>query len=164
MARVKRIVLDVLKPHQPNTLEFARAIAASGESYQVDIQVLRTDRAQVLVLETRELQGRQLRPPESRRQFDQKRGPRGRAAAGIERPILELALVHATSRGEGRLQLIDDVGTQLSHIGIAFGGARRGGHEAQHIRILRTKPDSAQVVIGKRIVLDVASVMQQLVS
>jgi hypothetical protein len=43
MARVKRIVLDVLKPHQPNTLEFARAIAASGDGYQVDIQVLEVD-------------------------------------------------------------------------------------------------------------------------
>jgi hypothetical protein len=43
MARVKRLVLDVLKPHQPNTLEFARAIAASAEGYQVDIQVLEVD-------------------------------------------------------------------------------------------------------------------------
>jgi hypothetical protein len=43
MARVKRLVLDVLKPHKPNTLEFARAIAASGEGCQVDIQVLEMD-------------------------------------------------------------------------------------------------------------------------
>ena len=39
MASVQRLVLDVLKPHQPNTLEFARAIAALGEGSQVDIRV-----------------------------------------------------------------------------------------------------------------------------
>jgi len=43
MASVQRLVLDVLKPHQPNVLEFARAIAALGEGYQVDIQVLEVD-------------------------------------------------------------------------------------------------------------------------
>ena len=43
MTSVKRLVLDVLKPHQPNTLEFARAIAASGNGYQVDIHVLEVD-------------------------------------------------------------------------------------------------------------------------
>ncbi len=43
MTSIKRLVLDVLKPHQPNTLEFARAIAASGEGYQVDIHVLEVD-------------------------------------------------------------------------------------------------------------------------
>ena len=43
MTSVKRLVLDVLKPRQPNTLEFARAIAASGNGYQVDIHVLEVD-------------------------------------------------------------------------------------------------------------------------
>ena len=43
MASVQRLVLDVLKPHQPNVLEFARAIAALGEDYQVDIRVLEVD-------------------------------------------------------------------------------------------------------------------------
>jgi hypothetical protein len=43
MASVKRLVLDVLKPHHPNILEFALAIAASGEDYQVDIHVLEVD-------------------------------------------------------------------------------------------------------------------------
>jgi hypothetical protein len=43
MASVKRLVLDVLKPHQPNILEFARAIAALGEDYRVDIHVLEVD-------------------------------------------------------------------------------------------------------------------------
>jgi hypothetical protein len=43
MATVRRLVLDVLKPHQPNTLEFARAIAALGEDYRVDIQVAQVD-------------------------------------------------------------------------------------------------------------------------
>lgn len=43
MSSVKRLVLDVLKPHQPNTLEFARSIAGTGSDYQVDIQVLGVD-------------------------------------------------------------------------------------------------------------------------
>jgi hypothetical protein len=43
MSSVKRLVLDVLKPHQPNTLDFARAIASLGEDYLVDIHVLEVD-------------------------------------------------------------------------------------------------------------------------
>jgi hypothetical protein len=43
MARVQRLVLDVLKPHQPNALEFAHAIAALGEGYRVNIQVVEVD-------------------------------------------------------------------------------------------------------------------------
>lgn len=43
MASVQRLVLDVLKPHQPNALEFAHAIAALGESYRVDIRVAEVD-------------------------------------------------------------------------------------------------------------------------
>lgn len=43
MSSVQRLVLDVLKPHQPNALEFARAIAALGESYRVDIRVIEVD-------------------------------------------------------------------------------------------------------------------------
>ena len=43
MASVQRLVLDVLKPHQPNALDFAHAIAALGEGYQVDIHVIEVD-------------------------------------------------------------------------------------------------------------------------
>jgi len=43
MASVQRLVLDVLKPHQPNALDFARAIAALGEGYRVDIHVIEVD-------------------------------------------------------------------------------------------------------------------------
>ena len=43
MASVQRLVLDVLKPHQPNALEFAHAIAALGESYRVTIRVVEVD-------------------------------------------------------------------------------------------------------------------------
>lgn len=43
MPSVQRLVLDVLKPHQPNAMEFACAIAALGESYQVDIRVIEVD-------------------------------------------------------------------------------------------------------------------------
>lgn len=43
MASVQRLVLDVLKPHQPNALEFANAIAALGDNYRVDIRVVEVD-------------------------------------------------------------------------------------------------------------------------
>ena len=43
MIAVKRIVLDVLKPHQPDALEFSRAIAATGPDYRVHLTVLEMD-------------------------------------------------------------------------------------------------------------------------
>ena len=43
MASVQRLVLDVLKPHQPNALEFAHSIAALGKSYRVNIRVVEVD-------------------------------------------------------------------------------------------------------------------------
>lgn len=43
MVLVKRLVLDVLKPHQPNALEFAEAIACGGGNYRVRVMVLEVD-------------------------------------------------------------------------------------------------------------------------
>jgi len=43
MVFVKKIVLDVLKPHQPNALEFSRAIAEVGVDYRVRLTVLEMD-------------------------------------------------------------------------------------------------------------------------
>ena len=43
MVAVKKIVLDVLKPHQPNALEFSRAIAEAGADYRVRLTVLEVD-------------------------------------------------------------------------------------------------------------------------
>ena len=43
MLQLKRLVLDVLKPHQPDVLEFARAIAARGAGYRVTLTVLEMD-------------------------------------------------------------------------------------------------------------------------
>ena len=43
MVVVKRIMLDVLKPHQPNSLEFSRAIAKAGNDYRVCLTVLEMD-------------------------------------------------------------------------------------------------------------------------
>ena len=43
MALVKRLVLDVLKPHQPNVLEFSQAIAKAGGDYRVCATVLEID-------------------------------------------------------------------------------------------------------------------------
>jgi len=43
MLQIKRLVLDVLKPHQPDVLEFARAIAAQVEGSSVKLKVLEMD-------------------------------------------------------------------------------------------------------------------------
>ena len=43
MVFVKRLVLDVLKPHQPNALEFSSAIAEAGTDYRVYLTVLEVD-------------------------------------------------------------------------------------------------------------------------
>lgn len=43
MVSLKRIVLDVLKPHQPNALEFCREIAGAGGDYRVHLTVLELD-------------------------------------------------------------------------------------------------------------------------
>lgn len=43
MVAVKRIVLDVLKPHQPSAIEFSQAIAGVGDDYHVRLQVLEMD-------------------------------------------------------------------------------------------------------------------------
>lgn len=43
MASVKRVVLDVLKPHRPNALEFARAIADQHPGHSVTVKVTEMD-------------------------------------------------------------------------------------------------------------------------
>lgn len=43
MASVQRLVLDVLKPHQPNALEFAKSLAACGSGYRVHFVVHEVD-------------------------------------------------------------------------------------------------------------------------
>jgi len=42
MVLVKRLVLDILKPHHPNPLEFSKALAQQG-SYRVTLTVLEMD-------------------------------------------------------------------------------------------------------------------------
>jgi len=43
MVVIKRVVLDVLKPHQPDSLEFSQAIARAGNDYRVCLTVLEMD-------------------------------------------------------------------------------------------------------------------------
>jgi hypothetical protein len=43
MALVKRMVLDVLKPHHPNALDFAQSIANEGPDYRVRLTVNEVD-------------------------------------------------------------------------------------------------------------------------
>ncbi|MFT6625292.1 MAG: hypothetical protein ACJAZI_001377 [Cycloclasticus sp.] len=43
MALLKKIVLDVLKPHQPNVLELSQALADAGDDYRVRLTVIEVD-------------------------------------------------------------------------------------------------------------------------
>ena len=43
MVCVKRIVLDVLKPHLPNALEFSETVAGLGDDYRVRLTVIEMD-------------------------------------------------------------------------------------------------------------------------
>lgn len=43
MIKVNRLVLDVLKPHQPNALEFACALAECGVDHRVELVVTEMD-------------------------------------------------------------------------------------------------------------------------
>lgn len=43
MPSLKRIVLDVLKPHHPNALEFALLLAEQGEDYRIKLTVSEMD-------------------------------------------------------------------------------------------------------------------------
>ena len=43
MAIVKKLVLDVLKPHRPNALEFAQAIASDNVKCRVRVTVIEVD-------------------------------------------------------------------------------------------------------------------------
>jgi hypothetical protein len=40
---VRKLVLDVLKPHQPNAVEFSQTLAAVGPDYRVHLTVLEVD-------------------------------------------------------------------------------------------------------------------------
>lgn len=54
MSVVKKIVLDVLKPHRPDAISFASAIAGAGAGYNVRLQVLEMDEnTETLQLEIR---------------------------------------------------------------------------------------------------------------
>lgn len=43
MIKVKKLILDVLKPHQPNALEFASALAEKGNEIQITLTVTAVD-------------------------------------------------------------------------------------------------------------------------
>lgn len=43
MAKLTRVVLDVLKPRQPNIIEFSNTIAAVGSEYRVEVRVEEVD-------------------------------------------------------------------------------------------------------------------------
>ena len=44
MTKTRRLVLDVLKPHQPNALDFSSALANLGTDYHVKLIVTEVDK------------------------------------------------------------------------------------------------------------------------
>ena len=44
MTKTRRLVLDVLKPHQPNALDFASGLADLGADYRVKLTVTEVDK------------------------------------------------------------------------------------------------------------------------
>lgn len=43
MARIKKLVLDVLKPHEPNVVEFTRRLADTNHNCEVRVTVSEVD-------------------------------------------------------------------------------------------------------------------------
>ncbi len=44
MTKTRRLVLDVLKPHQPNALDFSSALANLGADYRIKLTVTEVDK------------------------------------------------------------------------------------------------------------------------
>ncbi|WP_136806055.1 DUF211 domain-containing protein [Desulfosediminicola flagellatus] len=54
MTKTLRLVLDVLKPHKPNALDFSSAIAELGADYRVKLKVTEVDKkteSTILIIE-----------------------------------------------------------------------------------------------------------------
>lgn len=43
MPKIRRLVLDVLKPHHPNALDFAATLADLGTDYKIKLTVIEVD-------------------------------------------------------------------------------------------------------------------------
>ena len=59
MATTRKIVLDVLKPHKPNGVDFATALAELSPDYQVRLNVVEMDEkteSVILVLEGKNIE------------------------------------------------------------------------------------------------------------
>lgn len=44
MPKTRKLVLDVLKPHEPNALDFSLALANLGDDYHVKLTVIEVDK------------------------------------------------------------------------------------------------------------------------
>lgn len=63
MARIRKLVLDVLKPHHPNALTFAASLADLGTDYKIKLTVVEVDEkteTTSLVLEGQDIQFDQI--------------------------------------------------------------------------------------------------------
>lgn len=56
MASIRRLVLDILKPHQPNAIEFSSALADLGVDYQINLIVTEVDEKTETIIVTIEAQ------------------------------------------------------------------------------------------------------------
>ena len=58
MSKTRRLVLDVLKPHHPNALDFSTTLADLSENHRVKLTVVEVDKKTetvILVIEGRDL-------------------------------------------------------------------------------------------------------------
>lgn len=63
MNRIRKLVLDVLKPHQPNALDFAATLADLDPGYRVRLTVEEMDErteSTILIIEGREIRFQEI--------------------------------------------------------------------------------------------------------
>jgi hypothetical protein len=63
MPRIRKVELDILKPHLPNVLELASAVAALGRDYRASLDVVEMDEKTetlVMVVEGEDLDYRRI--------------------------------------------------------------------------------------------------------
>lgn len=72
MTKTRKIVLDVLKPHQPNALEFASVLADLAADYRVRLVVTEVDKKTESTIVT--IEGLDIRYEEIRQAVEQMGG------------------------------------------------------------------------------------------
>lgn len=56
MTTIRKLVLDILKPHEPNAIDFCLALASVGDAYRVNLMVTEVDEKTETIIVTIEAQ------------------------------------------------------------------------------------------------------------